>query len=77
MSSPVDLAGGVTARVAPSVVAEVASSANIAEVASLADLAEVASSADIAEVASSPKLAGYVTISVTSSADTVNVPGEV
>ena len=51
----------------------VASLADIAEVASLADLAEVASSADIAEVASSAELAGYVTIGMTSSADTVNV----
>ena len=52
VSSPADLAGGVTFGVAPSADAEVASSANLAEVASSADIAEVALSADIAEVAS-------------------------
>ena len=39
MSSPANLAGGVTVGVAPSAVAEVVPSANLAEVASSADLA--------------------------------------
>ena len=60
MSSPADLAGSVTVGVAPSTVAEVASSADIAEVAPSADLGEVASSAD---------LAGDVTVGVSSPAD--------
>ena len=77
VSSPANLAGSITFRVVLSVVAEVASSADIAEVvsstdlaevASSADLAEVASSADLAKVASSADLARDVTVSVTSSA---------
>ena len=73
MSSPADLAGGVTVGVAHSAVAEVASSADIAEVAPSADLAEVASSADLAEVASLDDLAGDVTVGVTSLADPASV----
>ena len=82
VSFPADLAGGVTVGVAPSTVAEVASSAVIAEaassadlaayvtvgVASLAYLAEVASLADMAEVAS---LADHA--EVASSADIAEV----
>ena len=61
VSYPADIAGGVvTVSVAPSAVAEVASSADIAEVAPSADLAEVASSAD---------LAGDVTVGVSTPAD--------
>ena len=59
VSSPAELAGGVTVGVVLSAIAEVASSA---------DIAEVASSADLAEVASSPDLAGDVTVGVMSSA---------
>ena len=67
--SSADLAGDITVGVTSSAVAGVASPADIAEVVSLAEIAEVASLADLAEVASS----GYVTVGVTSSADTVNV----
>ena len=73
VSSPADLAGDVTVGVASSAVAGVSSPADFAEVASLAYIAEVASSADLAEVVSSAGLAGYVTVGVTSSADTVDV----
>ena len=55
-NKPTNRTGDVTAGVASSAVAEVASSANIAEVVSSA-VAEVASSADITEVASSAVLA--------------------
>ena len=66
VSSPADIAGGVTVGVVLSVFAEMASSADLAEVSSSADLAEVASSADLADVASSANLAGDVTVGVTS-----------
>ena len=67
VSSPVDLAGGVTVGMAPSAVAGVVSpAADLAEVASSA-VAEVASSADLAEVASSADLVGDVNIGVVSS----------
>ena len=81
VSSPADLAGGVTVGVVLSAIAEVESSADIAEVASSADLAgdvtvsvtssavaEVASLADIADVASWADLA-----EVASSADFAEV----